>query len=227
MKEKDNLHKGHRERVKNSVLINGLEDLQEHEWLEYLLFFCIPLKDTNPIAHNLIKKFGSFDAVLDATVSDLCEISGMTANAGLLLHTLPQVFSLYERKKLIPKTVLSVVNIVPYLRALVRLENTEVFYIVCLDAKNSIIYTGRLGAGTDAVNLSAREVVKIAMLHRTKSVILCHNHPSGIVLPSNADIQSTAVLKQTLSSLDIKLIDHVIVSGDSVYSFFLKESLTK
>ncbi|HKL73296.1 MAG TPA: JAB domain-containing protein [Clostridia bacterium] len=227
MKELKNVHQGHRERVKQSVFENGLELMQPHQVLEYLLFFAIPYKDTNVLAHQLIARFGSLDGVFDANVNDLVKIKGITKNAALLLHTLPEVFSLYQRNKNSPKKVLNVNNIIPYLRSLVSLKNNEYLYIICLDAKNGIIYTEQLASGNSSVSLSSKEIVKIAMLHQAKSVILCHNHPSDIVLPSDADINSTASIRQTLATLDIKLLDHIIIGKDTAYSFFLKSVLSE
>jgi DNA repair protein RadC len=222
---KKNVHKGHRERVKKLVYEKGLESMQPHQVLEYLLFFVVPYKDTNVIAHELIDHFGSFDSVLDATVNDLIKIKGMTKNAALFLHSLPETFSFYAREKNSPKQILNVNNILPYLRSLVGLKTKEYLYIVCLDSKNGIIHTERLASGNSSVFLSAKDIIKIAMLHHAKSVILCHNHPSDIVMPSDADIASTASIRHTLSTLDIKLLDHIIIGENSAYSFFLNSAL--
>ncbi|NLL56405.1 MAG: hypothetical protein GX242_04230 [Clostridiales bacterium] len=222
---KENVHKGHRERVKKAVYEKGLEGMLPHQVLEYLLFFVVPYKDTNEIAHQLIRQFKSFDGVLDAEVNELAKIKGMTRNAALFLHTLPETFSIYAKHKNTPKKVLNVRNIVPYLRSLVSLKNKEYFYIVCLDAKNSVVHTEKLASGSNSVLLSAKDIVKVAMRHQAKSVIICHNHPSNIVLPSDADIRSTASIRHTLAALDIKLLDHIIIGNDAAYSFFLKSVL--
>lgn len=223
---KKNLHQGHRERVKNSVIVNGFEALQPHQILEYLLFFSIPLKDTNELAHSLIERFGSFDNVLDANFNDLIAVKGMTKNAALFLHSLPEVFSIYQRSKQQPKKILNVENIIPYLRSLVQLKSSEYLYVVCLDSKNGIIYTEQLANGNTSLTFSTKDIVQTAMLHQAKSIILCHNHPSDNVLPSDADINCTALLRQTLAALDIKLLDHIIIGTNSAYSFFLKKILS-
>lgn len=223
--KKANIHQGHRERVKKLVFENGLELMQPHQVLEYLLFFVVPYKDTNEIAHTLIERFGSFDGVLDANVNDLIKIKGITKNAALFLHTLPEVFNLYQKSKTSPKKILNVNNAIPYLRSLVSLKSIEHLYLICLDAKNGLICSQQLGSGNSSVSLSAKEIVKVAMLHQAKSVILCHNHPSDIVLPSDSDINSTASIRQTLAALDIKLLDHIIIGKNSSYSFFLKSTI--
>ncbi|HOO23339.1 MAG TPA: JAB domain-containing protein [Clostridia bacterium] len=221
-KEKTNVHEGHRERVKSAVLANGLESMQPHQVLEYLLFFAIPLKDTNELAHELIDRFGSLSSVLDANYNDLIKVKGMTKNAALFLHTLPDVFSIYERIKNNPRQILNINSSIPYLRSLVNSKSDEHLYMVMLDAKNGIIRTERLASGSTSVALSSKEIIRIALLHQAKSVILCHNHPSDNVTPSDADINSTASIRQTLAALDIKLIDHIIIAKNSAYSFFLK-----
>lgn len=222
-----NQHSGHRERVKNSVLANGLESMLPHQILEYLLFFAIPYKDTNELAHTLMEKFGSLDKVLDANAADLFNVKGMTKNAALLINSLPEVFSAYQKSKRKPRQILNVENVIPYLRSLVENKRGECLYIICLDAKNSILHTEQLARGIDTIFLSAKDIIQTAMLHKSRSIILCHNHPSDIEQPSEADIHCTAVLKQTLSLLGIKLLDHIIIGSDSSYSFFLKKSLYK
>jgi DNA repair protein RadC len=218
-----NIHQGHRERLKNQIFENGFDSLQPHQILEYILFFAIPCKDTNEIAHQLIARFGSFNDVLDANFNDLMEIKGMTKNACLLLHTLPNIFYLYNSSKTQPKQVITIENILPYLHSLTQLKSYECMYLVCLDAKNSVTFTEQLSTGNSSLSISIKDIIKATMLHQAKGIILCHNHPSDDVSPSEADIQSTAVLKHTLDLLDIKLLDHIIMGTKTAYSFFLKK----
>jgi DNA repair protein RadC len=135
---------------------------------------------------------------------------------------IPDVFSIYERIKNNPRQILNINSSIPYLRSLVNSKSDEHLYMVMLDAKNGIIRTERLASGSTSVALSSKEIIRIALLHQAKSVILCHNHPSDNVTPSDADINSTASIRQTLAALDIKLIDHIIIAKNSAYSFFLK-----
>ena len=91
----DHSHNGHRNRMKNRFLKTGLDSFESHEALEFLLFYAIPKKDTNELAHELIKKFGSFAGVLDAPYEVLLKTKGVGSHTAILLKQIPQLFRLY------------------------------------------------------------------------------------------------------------------------------------
>ncbi|MFA6867085.1 MAG: JAB domain-containing protein [Clostridia bacterium] len=223
--KENNVHKGHRQRIKNLVSTKGFTDMHDYQILEFVLFFAIPYKDTNEIAHLLIEKFGSLDKVMDADINDLITIKDMTENACILINSLPKLLVEYEKSKNIPKTILNINNILPYLRSILRLKPYECLYLISLDGKNAIISTDQITTGNNTLSVATKDIIKLALFHKAHAVILCHNHPSGNAMPSYSDIECTSILHQTLTSLDIKLIDHIIISDKETYSFYLKDKL--
>lgn len=223
----NNEHLGHRERMKNKLMKIGLENFQEHEMLEILLFFGIPYKDTNIIAHKLINKFGSFSGVLDASVEDLAEITGMTKNAAILLHSLPSYFREYKKSKINSKNpIINIDDILPLLEANLQYREMETLYVICLNAGQRIIAMLETGvAELSSVLISPRAIVDIALRYKAVNVIIAHNHPSGNVLPSDSDISLTIDLKNMLKGIDVELVDHIIIVDDKAYSFFLRSEI--
>lgn len=217
-------HQGHRERVKEKLLNIGLDKFAEHEVIELLLFFGIPYKDTNLIAHNLMKKFGSLSGVLDASVEDLFAVKGMTKNAAILLNLIPQLFREYKKSKCEKRNpVLNIDDILPLIEANLQYRDMESLYVICLNAKQRITAVVETGvADLSSVLLSPRSIMDIALRYKAVNLIIAHNHPSGIVYPSDSDIALTIELKHMLKSIDIDLVDHIIIAEDKAYSFFLR-----
>ncbi|NCA92412.1 hypothetical protein EOM82_04075 [bacterium] len=217
---------GHRERMRNLVREKGLDALAPHQVIEFLLFTAVPRKDTKKIAYALLNKFGSLDGILSASELELKSVSGMTENAVVLLRYLPDFFNYYQKFRFKERPVLSAQDILPYLLTLFDKETEEVLYLVCLDIKQRLIHSDLIAGGTSlSVQSSAKKIVETAMRHRAKSVIIAHNHPSEILSPSEEDIKSTFSLGALLDSLDIKLLDHIIIGNRSAYSFYLKSRL--
>lgn len=221
-------HRGHRERMKEKLLQTGLEKFPEHEMLELLLYFGIPFKDTNIIAHNLLKKFGSFSSVLEASVEDLMTVKGMTKNAAILLHFLPDFFREYRKNKINQKKpIVNVDDILPLIEANLHFREMESFYVICLNANQRIIAIVETGvAELSSVLLSPRAIMDIALRYKAVNIIIAHNHPSGNVLPSDSDIALTIDIKHMLKGIDVELVDHIIVSDDKAYSFYLSGEIT-
>lgn len=218
----DNLHIGHRERLRKRFLEEGLDTFDDHQILELLLFNAIPRGDTNPIAHRLIRRFGSLSAVLEADPKDVASVEGIGDKAAAFLSMIPQVTRRYYHDRVLrdrPRLNTSEA-VAEYLIPLMAGRPEEVFYVLCLDTQCRVVYTALVSEGT--VNEAAvypRHVVEEALRHRAASVILAHNHPAGTAKPSQQDHQLTKLLVQALGPLDIKVLDHIIVAGDQAFSF--------
>ena len=212
------LHDGHRQRKREQFLRHGLEGFTDHEVLELLLFYAIPRRDTNEIAHRLINTFGSLVGVFGASVEELSRVEGVGEQTALFLTLLPavsQYAALEGRKEIILNSVESVGR---FFLQLLRGERREVLYQVCLDAKGKLLSYGRLSSGTTSMApVSVREVAETALRCDASRVILGHNHPSGVALPSEEDRQVTAQIRQALQTVSIDLVDHIVVAdGDFV-----------
>ena len=207
-------HDGHRQRLRQKFLTHGMEVLQDHEVLELLLFYAVPRKDTNALARELLAHFGSISAVLEAPLSELKSVGGIGENAAVLLRLITPLSRRYllsrtEKGVCLSSTQACGEYLLPYFFG----ATEEKVYILCLDAKCKVLACRLLESGS--VN-SAR--VPLRMATNASSVVLAHNHTSGLALPSRADIDTTMALKNTLSALDILLADHIIVAENDFVS---------
>lgn len=212
---------GHRERMRERILNGGIKGLQEHEVLEYLLYSFIPRKDTNNIAHELIQKFGSLSKVLEAEKEDLESVANIGSSAALFLSSLLGVYEKYKVSKLKQNVLLNSHGLaMEYVKTLLFCAPDEQVYMLCLDSKMKLIKEVMLSDGVvNKAEISTRKLIKTALLYNSTSVILAHNHPSGELSPSLADISFTKTAYLLLCQIGIKLLDHIIVSGENSFSF--------
>ncbi len=216
------LHGGHRERLRSRFLKEGLDNFEDHQVLELLLFQTIPRLDTNPIAHKLMQRFGSLSAVLEADPKDLASVEGVGSTAAVFLSMIPQVTRRYfhDRVRHSRKTLNTSEAAAEYLVPLMAGRSEEVFYAICLDSQLRVLYPALISEGTvrDAL-VHPRHVVEAAVRHKAASVILAHNHPGGGIKPSTHDHRMTRNLVQALGGINVQVADHIIVAGDQIYSF--------
>lgn len=213
------IHDGHREKMRQRFLKGKLEHFADHEVLEFLLYYAIPRRDTNPIAHHLMERYGSLSAVLSAPVEDLQNVEGIGERAAILLKLVPQVCQKAHLSDAEQQTVLnSSEKAGAYLLERFSGEKNEVIYQLCLDRKGRLLACKRLGeGGVSSAGLDIRRLVEYALLTSASAVILSHNHPSGVALPSRDDYNTTERAKTALDTIGVKLADHIIVAdGDFV-----------
>ena len=220
-KNPKNPHQGHRQRLKARVLSEGIDNFEDHQILELLLFYAIPMKDTNALAHRLIGHYGSLAGVFDANPRDLSALVGVTENAALLLCLIPALARRYQQGKLAPKAVLgSTTAAGEYAVSLFTGRLNEVFYVICLDSQNKVNQATLLHEGTiNEAPVYPRLIVETALRHQAASIILAHNHPGGSQRPSQADLDVTRRIRQATEAIAIPVVDHIIVAGDGYYSF--------
>lgn len=214
------IHKDHRQRLRDRFLKEGLDNFDELYVLELLLFYCIPRVDTNPIAHRLLQHFGSLTAVLDANPEELEKIEGMGKNASTFLSLVKQVSRYYLVKQSEQGKILKTIEqcgeyLVPYFLG----REQETVFMLCLDAKCKVLCCRMVGEGSvNSANVPVRRVVEIALAANASSVVLAHNHPSGLAIPSAEDIQTTHRIANALQMVDVTLADHIVVSKDDYVS---------
>lgn len=214
------IHSGHRQRLKDRFRREGLDNFDELYVLELLLFYCIPRADTNPLAHRLLDHFGSLTAVLDASVEELEKVDGLGKNASTFLSLITQVGRYYQVKRSEPGEILRTLEqcgnyLVPYFFGRER----ETVFILCLDAKCKVLCCKMVGEGSvNSANIPVRRVVEIALNANATTVVLAHNHPSGLAIPSADDIQTTYKVASALNAVEITLADHIVVSKDDFVS---------
>jgi len=221
LKMSENLHAGHREKLKQRFIEEGLESFEDHQILEMLLFYTIPRRDTNELAHSLIKKFGTLEAIFDSSPEQLMELGRVTKNTAVLLTMIPALSKKYMLLKQGKKPVLdSSAKAGQYITKLFIGKNYEAFYVCCLNSQNHLNYAALVHEGTiNEAPVYPRLIVETALRYQANSVILAHNHPGGSLKPSAADIEVTRKISDALKTISIKVVDHIIVSGNNYYSF--------
>ena len=214
------IHDGHRDKMRQRFLKGGLESFADHEALELLLYFAIPRRDTNPIAHALMERYGSLSAVLAAPMEDLQKVDGIGESAATLLPLVPQ---LAKRARLAESGQDTVLNTADragaYLLERFSGEKNEVVYQLCLDRKGKLLACKKLGeGGVSNADLNIRVLMKNAILTSASAVILAHNHPSGVALPSGEDYAATERAQKALATIGVALTDHIIVADEDFVS---------
>lgn len=212
---KRNVHSGHRRRVKENFLKNGLANLQEHNVLEFALYYAIPRKDTNELAHYLINYFGSFAAVLDAPLEALMEIDGIGFEAAAFLKFIPELFKFYETSKnQDKKIILNSKTAVECLSGYFIGAQVEKFVVMYLDARGGLIKCSEVAQGTDTmVKTDFSTILKSAIMLDAKALVVAHNHPNGFAVPSKEDKVLTEKLSALCKTLDIILCEHIIFTS--------------
>ena len=214
------IHEGHRQRMKDRFFYEKMDHFSDHEVLELLLYYAIPRKDTNPIAHALISHFGSLPQVLDASVEELEQVDGISRNAAVLLKLVTEMGRYYEvGRKRQTRILKSVEECGNYLLPRFFGRVNETVFLLCLDARCKVLSCREVGEGSiNSANVSIRRIVEMALASKASSVVLAHNHPSGIALPSAEDRATTRRVAAALSLVDVALVDHIIVAENDFVS---------
>ena len=213
------IHDGHRERMRKQLKTSGMDSLSDVQVLEVLLYYAAPRGDTNPAAHALLTRFGTLDGVFSAPEAELKKVDGVGCAAAQLIALVPQVARRCLMSRSAQIQVLDTTSkcgqyLLPYFHG----EHEEVVYLLCLDAKCKaldcvLIHRG----GVNVASIAARKVVKTALDANATSVVLAHNHPSGIALASREDRETTRALQTALDAVGVTLADHIIVAdGDFI-----------
>ncbi len=209
-----NPHENRRARVQARVDKIGFEGMADHEALEYLLFYVIPRKDTNPLAHELVERFGSFSGVLDADEKDLQTVPGVGVRAAQFLHGIKLATAFYAMsRRQSPASLKKCEDAVRYAVPLFEGLVNERMYMVMLDDQYCPMQTVLLAEGQPgALQVDMTVMARRAVASGATQAMICHNHPRGVPMPSHEDISTTRQISKTLGILGIGLVDHVIVA---------------
>lgn len=217
------VHEGHRERLKERFSTEGLDGFTEVQVLELMLFYCVPRQDTNPLAHRLLDHFGSLVRVLDASTAEMEKVPGVGKGISNYLKLSTAVMRRYLISRAEETVILdSIEKCGDYLVPRFFGRRNETVFLLCLDAKCKVLCCKEVGEGT--INTAAvpiRRVVEIAMSANATSVVLAHNHTSGVALPTKEDVATTRLAAQALRTMEILLIDHIVVAEDDYTSMAL------
>ncbi len=218
-------NEGHRKRVKERFLSEGLENFEEVHVLELLLFYCVARKDTKPIARALLDYFGSLPLVMEAKPEELQRVEGIGENTATFLKLVLEAGGYYQKKRAAYDfPLVKPKQYGPYMATQFFGKTNEVVYLLCLDAKCKVLCCKLVGEGDiNSANIPIRKMVQMALNVNATSVILAHNHPSGLAVPSLEDRITTERLAQALGALGITLADHIIVADGDWISMLSSE----
>ena len=216
---------GHRGRMKARFLQEGLDHFDERYVLEMLLFYCIPRKDTKPLACLLLEHFGSLKSVLEASAEELEKVEGVGEGVSTFITFLGATERYYQnqcaqhRAKESDYIMNSTKDYGAYLKPMFFNRRRERVYLMCLDAKAKAIACKFIGEGSvNSANIPIRNIVQVALASNATSVVLAHNHPAGFAWPSEEDIEATLRVAEAMAAVDITLIDHLIFADDDFVS---------
>lgn len=212
---------GHRERLKQKVILFGADVLQDYELLEILLTYAIPRKDVKPLAKDLIRTFGSFAAVVNASPDELKKVKGIKDNSAALLTVVRSSALRMAKSRFSSEPVIKDWKaLIEYCTIDMGEKKNECLRIIFLDARNRLIKDEILQQGTiSQTPVYPREIAKRALELGAASIVMVHNHPAGDMRPSQSDIRMTRAVQDALSALEIGLIDHIIISKSGHISF--------
>ena len=214
-------NRGHRKRLLEKFTTAGIEALHDYEALELLLTYVIRRQDVKPQAKALLEKFGSVKGIMDAEIDDLQTVPGIGDRSAILFKLIKEIAALYLKQKAMEKKQVScTTELLDFCRTKMGGKKDEEFCVIYLDAQNQIIEfeTVQKGIVNQAV-VYPRQVLESALKKKATAIILAHNHPSGHVRPSDADIRLTKTIQETAKVLDILVHDHIIIGENRFFSF--------
>lgn len=216
----DHSHRGHRKRLKKRFLGEGLDNFSEHNALELLLFFAQPQKDVNDLAHDLVAQFGNIAGVLEAPYSELLKVKGVGEHIATLIKFIPALTRYYLTSRTSTAHIIDTTEKAgQFLLPRFHAHTNEIVVVMCLDAKCMVRSCSVITEGSvNAAEINIRRVMTEAITHGATSIILAHNHPSGIALPSREDELTTRKIRAALETIEVTLIDHIVVADDDFVS---------
>lgn len=220
-------HDGHRQRMKERLLNGGLVSFSDHEIIEMLLYYAIPYRDVNGLAHTLTARFGGWTGVLDADYADLLSVPGVTPHVATLLTLSGQAARRYHTD--LTGAVTQLFTLQDVIRHVVPQflgARDERVLMVSLDNKRKLLNTTCIFEGSvNSAQFNVRQAVQQALRDNATQVVLAHNHPNGFAFPSEADVRTTQYVAKVLAPLEIRLIDHLVVAeGDCLCMSRLPET---
>lgn len=216
-----NIHEGHRQRLKNKFMNLDEEILEDHEFVEMMLFYAIPQKNVNELAHRLVEGFGSFANILEADKNLLLEYKGVGEHVVSLMKFILACAREYSRDKNdILNTRLTPMNIENYVKGLFYGHKSERAYAILINANFEVKRIKKITLGTESrADLDSKDILKFAVNNDDcPYMILAHNHPNGSAIASREDLDTTKIIINALSYINVKLLDHMIVTENRVTS---------
>lgn len=222
-----NVNEGHRQRLRERMLKDGLESFQDHELLELLLFQCVPRKDTNKLAHTLLASFGSLYNVLNAQPDELMLVKGISQVTACNLSMLKELWRRCKRDEISSEKLAlnGIADIINYAKRMVAESYAERVVVVYVDRGTKFLFSEEFAADEDtqSVRMDAKKIVASAVRLKASGVLLFHCHTQGDCKPSKSDLRFTQKLLYALNGLEIVLLEHLIFAPNGDYYSFYRE----
>ena len=212
-------HEGHRQRLKNRFIQEGLESFEKHNILELLLFYSIPQRDTNDLAHTLLESFGSLHGVFEAEYEELLKIKGVKENTATLLKLIPELAREYMFEEISEEKVFDTAEKIGkyFVRKYIG-EVNEVVYIMLLDNGFKLLNVSKIHEGSvNSAKVSPRSIMNQVIKYNASMAVVAHNHPNGLAVPSQEDVETTYHLRRILENYEVTLIEHILVGGNEYF----------
>lgn len=211
-----NYHKNHRKRMRSRLLNSDIDAFEDHEILEMLLYYSVPRKDTNALAHELLDRFGSFRGLVEADPKDLMSVSMIGEHSVAFFSLISEFMRRYscEGEKRTEKYD-TIEKIGEYFVKKYIGVNTETVYVMLLDNSLKLIECKKVHEGSvNSAGFDIRKIYQYATARNVPNIVLAHNHPGGVAVPTSDDINSTVILAQGCEILGLNILEHIIVAGD-------------
>lgn len=214
-------YQGHRQRLKGKYARSASGTLQDYEILELLLSYALPRKDTKPIAKSLLSRFKTLKGVMDAPEEELVGVPGIGFHAAILIRLVREMGTLYLKERVRSTVQIScTAELIDFCKSAMGGLKDERFCVIYLNAQNQMIDMETIVEGiVNQAVVYPRKVLENTLKRKASAIILVHNHPSGNVRPSDADIRLTQIIRETAKTLDILVHDHLIIGENRVFSF--------
>ena len=222
-----NVNDGHRQRLRERMLSEGLAGFKDHELLELLLFQSVPRKDTNKLAHTLLNSFGNLYNVLNAQPEDLMLVKGVSQVTACNLTMLKEVWRRYKREENEKIDLSDVKQIIKFARLTVAESYSERLIVVYVDRGTKFLFSEEYAADADthSVHVDVKKIVSCAVRLKASGIMLFHCHVEGDCKPSENDIRYTQKLIYALSGLEIVLLEHLIFAPEGDYYRFYQQGM--
>ncbi len=223
-----NINNGHRNRLRQRMQKEGLSTFQDHEVLELLLFQCIPRRDTNKLAHQLLDAFGSFAGILDASPQQLMTIDGISEVTACFLSSLKEIWQRYKKSNAERPSLGTVADIVRYTHVLISESYVEKLVVAYVDFQSRFLAKDEFTSNeVDTVNFDTKQIISTALRVNAAGVMLFHCHPKGVCAPSKADTEFTRSMLYMLGALNIPLLEHIIFNDQGQHYSYFNSGLLK
>ena len=213
------MHEEHRKRIRERFLKDGIENMADHEVLEFLLFYSIPRRDTNSLAHSLIERFGSLNKVLEAKPEELMQVNGIGETSAGLITLVFQLAKRYikDASKDEFKYYTGKDSVEALLKSKYLGSKEESVYMISLDATGRILNMNKIAqGGFTSATIDRRLILETAFRNKASAVVLVHNHLNGIGAPSREDVDATKSILSSFYGLGVKLVDHLIYTDTEI-----------